>query len=127
MQNSTFQAVLHIFHMQIMVYFKAISYLLLKEKMQYLNSNFPKDEQGQLPGQVHYENLCMKAVNQSIGRAIRHRNDYATILLLDKRYCRESVRGKLPAWIAKDMQKMDKYGPSIAAISKFFQGKRSTL
>ena len=95
--------------------------------MQYLNSNFPKDEQGQQPGQVHYENLCMKAVNQSIGRAIRHRNDYATILLLDKRYCKESVRGKLPAWIAKDMQKMDKYGPSVAAISKFFQGKRSTL
>ena len=26
----------------------------------------PKCE-GKLPGQVHYENLCMKAVNQSIG------------------------------------------------------------
>ena len=22
-------------------------------------------------GQIHYENLCMKAVNQSVGRAIR--------------------------------------------------------
>ena len=36
--------------------------------------------------QVHYENLCMKAVNQSVGRAIRHRGDYAAILLLDHRY-----------------------------------------
>lgn len=27
----------------------------------------PKDKEGRLPGQIHYENLCMKAVNQSIG------------------------------------------------------------
>ena len=25
---------------------------------------------GKLPGQVHYENLCMKAVNQSINQSI---------------------------------------------------------
>ena len=36
--------------------------------------------------QVHYENLCMKAVNQSVGRAIRHKEDYAAILLLDHRF-----------------------------------------
>ena len=36
--------------------------------------------------QVHYENLCMKAVNQSVGRAIRHKEDYAAILFLDHRF-----------------------------------------
>ena len=35
--------------------------------------------------QVHYENLCMKAVNQSVGRAIRHKEDYAAIIFLDHR------------------------------------------
>ena len=40
---------------------------------------------GKKGGAVHYDNLCMKAVNQSVGRAIRHKNDYAAILLLDHR------------------------------------------
>ena len=30
-------------------------------------SGQPRDEKGRQAGQVHYENLCMKAVNQSIG------------------------------------------------------------
>ncbi|KAL3881003.1 hypothetical protein ACJMK2_033204 [Sinanodonta woodiana] len=90
----------------------------LKEKMDYLNANFPKDKEGHLPGQVHYENLCMKAVNQSIGRAIRHRGDYATILLLDGRYKRPSTVSKLPGWISKHLKKMDRFGPAIAAISR---------
>ncbi|XP_052794616.1 ATP-dependent DNA helicase DDX11-like [Mya arenaria] len=96
----------------------------LKEKMEYLNANYPKDSEGRKPGQVHYENLCMKAVNQSIGRAIRHQGDYATILLLDRRYCRAGTVAKLPGWISKHIQKEEKFGPALASISKFFANKR---
>lgn len=96
----------------------------LKEKMDYLNANFPKDKEGRQPGQVHYENLCMKAVNQSIGRAIRHRGDYATILLLDKRYSRQGTISKLPGWISKHLQTMDKFGNVFGAVTKFFNGKK---
>ena len=54
--------------------------------MKYLNSNIKPTEEGRTPGQTFYENSCMKSVNQGIGRVIRHINDYAAILLLDKRY-----------------------------------------
>jgi len=46
-----------------------------------------------------YENACMRAVNQSIGRAIRHKNDYAAILLVDRRFATERISRKLPGWI----------------------------
>lgn len=46
----------------------------------------------------------MKAVNQCIGRAVRHRNDYATVLLLDERYNRASVKNALPDWIKRSLK-----------------------
>ncbi|XP_048589126.1 ATP-dependent DNA helicase DDX11 [Nematostella vectensis] len=92
----------------------------LKEKMKYLDSTV-----GPKAGQAHYENLCMKAVNQSIGRAIRHRQDYATILLLDPRYNTHRVSGKLPGWIASRLQHHARFGPAFGTIRKFFVDKRS--
>ncbi|XP_022086709.1 ATP-dependent DNA helicase DDX11-like [Acanthaster planci] len=95
----------------------------LKEKMDYLNATMPPID-GKSAGQQHYDNICMKAVNQSIGRAIRHKGDYATILLLDQRYARPSVQGKLPGWIRQRMQITPRFGPAFAMISKFFVTKR---
>ena len=56
----------------------------LREKMSYLDRTVTETD-GRRAGQVHYDNLCMKAVNQSVGRAIRHRNDFAAILFVDHR------------------------------------------
>jgi len=42
----------------------------------------------------------MRAVNQSIGRAIRHRNDHASIVLCDRRYITDpNIWKALPGWI----------------------------
>lgn len=52
------------------------------------------------------------------GRAIRHRQDYATILLLDHRYSTPRVYNKLPAWIGSRMQHYSRFGPAFAAVRK---------
>lgn len=54
-------------------------------------------------GRDFYENTCMRAVNQCIGRAIRHRNDYAAIVMIDKRYESDRIQRKLPAWIRQSL------------------------
>lgn len=130
----------------------------LKEKMRYLDQNMVisiktsilgliltnncilqrRDTDGRKGGQVHYENLCMKAVNQSIGRAIRHkytalnktilsnnyrtisltRDDYAVLLLADLRYGKSSVSSKLPSWIGRQLRKVDRFGAAFGAVKK---------
>ncbi|KAF7545941.1 hypothetical protein G7Z17_g8778 [Cylindrodendrum hubeiense] len=74
-----------------------------------------------------YENACMRAVNQSIGRAIRHQGDYAAIVLVDRRYGTERIRGKLPEWIRGGLvgDSHEKgLGGLMGAVGGFFRGKK---
>jgi len=96
----------------------------LKEKMKFLNRTVLPDKDGKLAGQVHYENLCMKAVNQSVGRAIRHKEDYAAILFLDHRFSKPSIISQLPSWISRHLRVADKFGPVLPAIKNFFKSKQ---
>ncbi|KAL6584667.1 hypothetical protein OROMI_003956 [Orobanche minor] len=81
-------------------------------------------------GKEYYENLCMKAVNQSVGRAIRHINDYAAILLVDARYASDSTKrsfshsttDKLPQWIKSRMvSSASNYGEVHRLLHQFFK------
>ncbi|MCJ1475199.1 ATP-dependent DNA helicase chl1 [Lambiella insularis] len=75
-----------------------------------------------------YENACMRAVNQSIGRAIRHQRDYATIIMLDRRYSTVRIQGKLPGWIKKSLAKdADKkpFKEILDSITGFFTAKQA--
>lgn len=95
----------------------------LKEKMKYLD-NQSKIIKNSTTGNEYYENLCMRAVNQSIGRAIRHKNDYACVLLLDKRFSQPRIKNKLPKWMSKNIQIPQSYGLFMGTIVKFFKTKK---
>ncbi|KAF8635806.1 hypothetical protein AX15_000013 [Amanita polypyramis BW_CC] len=72
-----------------------------------------------------YENMCMNAVNQSIGRAIRHGGDWASLILLDQRYGTGTVRGKLPKWIGSRLTVTESFGHAMRELGTFFRQKRS--
>lgn len=97
----------------------------LKEKMAYLNANMP-NVGSKSAGQSYYGNLCMKAVNQSIGRAIRHKNDYASIVLVDRRYNGPDIQSQLPQWISDKLHHTGGFGAAFGAIRKFFMNKRTS-
>ncbi|KAF7185625.1 ATP-dependent DNA helicase chl1 [Pseudocercospora fuligena] len=69
-----------------------------KAKMEYL-----EEKQGKGGSREYAENLCMRAVNQAIGRVIRHKGDWASILLFDDRFEDVRIKKKLPGWIREGM------------------------
>lgn len=82
-------------------------------------------EKGKAAGREFVENACMRAVNQCIGRAIRHRNDYAGIILMDRRYQTKNIQGKLPAWIRQSL-KGSETSSVCEDLNSFFNSHRST-
>lgn len=91
----------------------------LAEKIKYLDKTLYVGA-----GNEYYENLCMKAVNQCIGRAVRHINDYASVILLDTRYTQDKIIKKLPPWISKQLICSTTYGQVHSSLVKFFKLKR---
>lgn len=51
----------------------------------------------------YYENLAMRQVNQSVGRAIRHKNDYAALYLIDERFSTPGIQSKLSKWVRESI------------------------
>ncbi|RKP12669.1 helicase C-terminal domain-containing protein, partial [Piptocephalis cylindrospora] len=74
---------------------------------------------------AYYENLCMRSVNQSIGMAIRHREDYACILLLDARFSVPRISQRLPSWLSQRAQQADRFGQAVGKVAQFFRLRRS--
>uniref|UniRef100_A0A7S4UFP6 ATP-dependent helicase C-terminal domain-containing protein n=4 Tax=Ditylum brightwellii TaxID=49249 RepID=A0A7S4UFP6_9STRA len=100
----------------------------LQEKMKSLDRSV-QEKKGGISGNAYYHNLCMRAVNQSIGRAIRHGNDYAAVVLADARYASESrIWLGLPHWLRGSSgsqtigrEQSASYGRSLFGIRTFFK------
>ena len=69
-----------------------------------------------------YSTLAYQAVNQAIGRVIRHKDDYGCVLLLDSRYCDESGRRSLSKWVRPHVQVFSGVTESVYYTEQFFIG-----
>ncbi|KAH7904949.1 DNA repair helicase [Hygrophoropsis aurantiaca] len=101
----------------------------LRERMQYANQLEAQKQVKRAAGTKDaaselYENMCMNAVNQSIGRAIRHRADWASLILVDRRFSSPSIKQKLPPWIRDGIVVCDTFGQSIKHLGSFIRTKK---
>ena len=89
------------------------------EKMRHFDSmKLRSTAVGESAGRTYYESTCWKAINQSIGRAIRHRTDYACLLLIDKRYNKANVSSKLPHWLVNSFRQERNFNDTLNMIQQ---------
>ncbi|KAL0102854.1 hypothetical protein PUN28_018269 [Cardiocondyla obscurior] len=82
----------------------------IKMKMEYNDWNKSK---GLLSGSEWYTIDAFRAVNQAIGRCVRHKNDWGAVLLIDERYQQPTNINYLPKWIKKNIKSYSDYDLEI--------------
>ncbi|CAB3252066.1 unnamed protein product [Arctia plantaginis] len=98
--------------------------IILKKK--YLEELRVKDKQF-LSGDEWYSLEATRAVNQAIGRVIRHQNDYGAILLCDTRFNSPKLKNQLSAWLRDHINVSNKFGECVSEICRFFKNAEVTL
>lgn len=69
-----------------------------------------------------YTECAVRAVNQSIGRAIRHIDDYAAIVLFDERFT--GLKDQLSKWMQQSIYVYDDWSTLTTEIDQFFRAKK---
>lgn len=82
---------------------------------------------GGLTGEQWYSQTAMRAVNQALGRVIRHREDYGAVILADERFANGDVRGQLSVWLRPSVQPFDSFGKATVGLTQFFRRCVATL
>ena len=76
---------------------------IVEEKVQlkkkYLDEMKDKENSGRLSGKKWYLNDAISNVNQSLGRVLRHKNDYGVLICIDERYEHKYIKNLFSKWI----------------------------
>ncbi|XP_058143299.1 regulator of telomere elongation helicase 1 isoform X1 [Dasypus novemcinctus] len=98
-------------------------------KMQFLDEMKGQSVAGVqfLSGHDWYRQQASRAVNQAIGRVIRHRQDYGAIFLCDHRFAYADARAQLPSWVRPYVTVYDSFGPVIRDAAQFFRVAQRTV
>ncbi len=97
-------------------------------KRQYLDEN-KRLGKTHLDGKTWYAQSALRAINQAIGRVIRHRFDYGAIFLCDERFANgknRAVINGLSKWLKPLCHHYNSFGDVVRAVSGFFRVARST-
>ncbi|XP_031627520.1 regulator of telomere elongation helicase 1 homolog [Contarinia nasturtii] len=73
----------------------------VKLKKEYLDGK--RNERDTMSGNVWYSLDAVRAVNQAIGRIIRHKSDYGAILFCEKRFHQTRTQENISGWVRENM------------------------
>ncbi|XP_076749347.1 regulator of telomere elongation helicase 1 isoform X1 [Xylocopa sonorina] len=95
-------------------------------KQRYLEEMRKEDKEA-LSGQQWYQLEASRAVNQAIGRIIRHKSDYGAIILCDCRFDNPNFKKHLSAWLRPYIKSFSQFGVIIKELKDFFKYAQYTF
>ena len=77
-------------------------------------------------GNDWYEVQAYRALNQALGRCIRHRKDWGAIILMDSRFSDPKSRKYISKWIREKINasEMRDFSTAFDSLVSFFEGKK---
>ncbi|XP_026635916.1 Fanconi anemia group J protein [Microtus ochrogaster] len=76
---------------------------------------------GLLPGRQWYEIQAYRALNQALGRCIRHKNDWGALILVDDRFNsnRDRYTSGLSKWVRQQIQHHSTFASALESLTEF--------
>ncbi len=71
-------------------------------------------------GEGWYKLQAYRAINQAIGRCIRHKNDFGAIMLLDPRFQQSSMKSQLSRWLRSSVCDYSRFEDLLLPLQSFF-------
>lgn len=78
-------------------------------------------EKNLMNGELWYKTQAFRALNQALGRCIRHQNDFGAVILLDSRFKTQNDTSKLlPKWFQKFLVSHSAMNQVFISLAAFF-------
>lgn len=82
------------------------------------------DLKRRLSGKEWYLLQAIRAMNQAIGRVIRHKNDYGCVLFFDVRFNNSEVKKEISGWVRDEIKVFENFGHGYKEVLEFFRRKK---
>ncbi|CAO2190879.1 unnamed protein product [Urochloa humidicola] len=79
-----------------------------------------------LTGSEWYMQQAARAVNQAVGRVIRHRHDYGAIIYCDERFAQSNYQSQMSYWLRPYIKCYSKYGEVVQGLTRFFRDRATS-
>ncbi|KAF9764424.1 Regulator of telomere elongation helicase 1 [Nosema granulosis] len=82
------------------------------------------DKNKHFNGRRWYETQAFRAVNQAVGRAIRHKEDWGIVMMLDSRYQDKRIQNQLSGWVSQHVKVFESYEDSLKRMNVFLDERK---
>ncbi|WOL00351.1 regulator of telomere elongation helicase 1 isoform X2 [Canna indica] len=82
-----------------------------------------KESKVLLTGEGWYVQQAARAVNQAVGRVIRHGHDYGAIIFCDERFAQQNWQCQMSYWLRPHVKCYSKFGDVVFTLTRFFRDK----